>query len=189
MHCLYKLQGNKTRRPSQAFSLDLYIKRDILSFGSSDGHRGQYLTSAGFLMFSPPQNGDPIGPSWGSLLIKTGSSVHEAWRVNGAVYAETDVKAHKAPFVCYSSLTSALHSIILLRWMQYSTLPFTQTKPKIDWKVSELKISCLDEETSSFCFMTHKLDPSEILLHSRKETYSWCTPDVSFAILWWLLLN
>lgn len=68
------------------------------------------------------------------------------------LFMQTDVKEHKAPFVCYRSLTSALHSIILLRRMRYSTLPFTQTKAKIDSRVSELKISCLDEETPSFCF-------------------------------------
>lgn len=41
------------------------------------------------------------------------------------LFMQTDVKEHKAPFVCYRSLTSALPSIILLRQMQYSTLPFT----------------------------------------------------------------
>lgn len=132
-------------------SLELSIKKDILSLGSSHDQRRQHLTSVGFLRLFPLKWWPHQFFLRQSLNTSWEDSVHESERVNRAVYVETDVKEYKAPFVCYRSLTSALYSIILLRWMQYSTLPFTQTKPKIDWKVLELKIS-LAEETPLFYF-------------------------------------
>lgn len=87
--------------------------RDVLSFGSSHSQRGQYLTSVEFLRgFSSSQNRDLISPSRSSLLIEARSSVHESKELT-ELFMQTDVKEHKAPFVCYRSLTSALHSKIL----------------------------------------------------------------------------
>lgn len=87
LHYLYKLQGNKTWWPFQAFFLDLY-RQGCLSFGSSHSQRGQYWTSVEVGgVFFPPK----VGTSWvlpEAVLIEARSSVHESERVNRAVYAD-----------------------------------------------------------------------------------------------------